>query len=256
MFKVKEFGICNLAVVPLRVEAKDEAEMVSQLLFGDCVEILEYKSPWVKVKFHEDGYLGWMDFKQLHYLSKEAYQKYAAHSFTYLQDPLLRIVGPRGVQNIMMGSKLPPIVKNEFILGEEIYSLEVLPNQVKHSFLQTTLGYLNTPYLWGGKSIFGIDCSGLVQNVFKVHGKLLTRDAATQVNEGIEIHYEDRQIGDVPFFINKNNKIHHVGILSNLNEIVHASGSVRVDSFDKEGIYRSDMEKYTHQFHSIRRYIS
>lgn len=252
--EIKDFGICNLSVVPIRSSASDASEIVTQLLFGDAVEILEKGQPWIKIRFIADNYEGWMDFKQLTYISKEEYNKIFSQPIQYLQDPLLTIEGPRGKQNIMLGSALVNLKENTMIFGNEVYTTEQDINANNLNLIETSLGYLNTPYLWGGKSIFGIDCSGLVQNIFKVHGKQLTRDAMQQVNEGESIAYADRKIGDVPFFINAKGIVHHVGILINENEIIHAAGCVRLDPFDEKGIFRSDLNKYTHHYHSIRRF--
>lgn len=252
--EIKAYGICNLSVVPVRSSASDEAEIVTQLLFGDTVEIIEKGQPWIKIKFAQDNYEGWMDFKQLTYIDQEEFEKINNNSTQYLQDPLLTITGPRGKQNIMLGSALVNLKDGAMIFGNEIYTVEQTVNAGNQSLLQTTMGYLNTPYLWGGKSIFGIDCSGLVQNIFKVHGTLLPRDASQQVNAGELVEFADRKVGDVPFFINAKGIVHHVGILTTKDEIIHAAGSVRVDAFDEKGIFRKDLDKYTHHYHSIRRY--
>ncbi|NOQ72589.1 MAG: SH3 domain-containing protein [Crocinitomix sp.] len=252
--EIKAYGICNLSVIPVRASASDESEIVTQLLFGDAVEVLEKGQPWIKIKFAQDNYDGWMDFKQLTYIESEEYEKITNASIQYLQDPLLTITGPRGKQNIMLGSALVNLTGNTMIFGKEIYTIDQTVNAGNQNLLQTALGYLNTPYLWGGKSIFGIDCSGLVQNVFKVHGTLLPRDASEQVHTGELIEYKDREIGDVPFFINAKGIVHHVGILTTKDEIIHAAGCVRLDPFDEKGIFRKDLEVYTHHYQSIRRY--
>lgn len=253
--EIKNYGICNVSVAPVRAEASDTAEIVTQLLFGDDVEILEKGQPWIKIRFNRDNYEGWMDFKQLAYLTNDEYKKIAEATPVFVKDALLPIKGPRGRQNIMLGSALPNLKGRDMVIGQEIYTLEQEPNQAEFTLLDTAMGYLNTPYLWGGKSIFGIDCSGLTQNCFRVHGVLLPRDASQQVLEGKDIAFEDRQPGDVPFFINAKGNVHHVGILTTKDQILHAAGCVRLDPFDEKGIYREDLETYTHQYHSIKRYI-
>ena len=254
-FEIKKFGIANLSVIPIRAAASDESEIVTQLLFGDLVEVLEKGEPWIKVALQSETYTGWMDFKQLSYLDQEEFETLLHAPTTYLMDPLLPITGPRGRQNIMLGSAIRNLKANEIRYGNEIYTLEQLPNQLPLNTIQIAEAYLNTPYLWGGKSIFGIDCSGLIQNVFKVQGKLLPRDASEQVHKGTEVHFSDRQPGDVPFFVNDKGNVHHVGILTEKDTIVHAAGCVRKDSFDDQGIFRTDLDRYTHHFYAIRRYL-
>ena len=252
--EIKDFGIANLSVAPIRAAASDESEIVTQILFGDLVTIIEKGQPWIHVRLEGENYEGWMDFKQLSYLDQDEFNTLKNGDVTYVQDPLLPMVGPRGQQNVMLGAALRNLNGKDLIYGHEIYTLNQLPNQFDTDLITTSKAYLNTPYLWGGKSIFGIDCSGLIQNVFKVFGTLLPRDASQQVFEGEAIDFEDRQPGDVPFFINSKGKVHHVGILTNSNTIVHAAGCVREDPFDEKGIYREDLDTYTHHYHSIRRY--
>ena len=121
--------------------------------------------------------------------------------------------------------------------------------------METAKLFLNAPYLWGGRSIHGIDCSGYTQIVAKIHGFQLPRDASQQVNFGEEVRFEDRQPGDFEFYINSKGNIHHVGIIIEENKVLHASGWVRSDKSDETGIYREDFREYTHQHHSIRRLI-
>ncbi len=254
MLTIKNFGVCKVSVAPVRLEPSDSSEIVTQLLFGDPVIILEKGQPWIKIRFEADDYEGWMDFKQLTYLEDLEYHKYIETPKVYLHDRFLEITGPLGKQLLMMSSRLPNFDGKSIRIGNDMYTFEILPTTESNNLILTALEYLNAPYLWGGKSVFGIDCSGLSQNVFKLHGIQLPRDASKQVFEGKEISFEERQVGDVPFFINAKGIVHHVGILVEKNQIIHAAGYVRIDPFDQEGIYREDLERYTHVFHSIRRF--
>lgn len=264
MIEISDYGICNLSIVPVRAAAQDESEIVTQLLFGDFVKIIEkpkinedsagYDSPWIKIRFDRDNYEGWMDFKQLAYVDKGIYETGTATRQKVLFEPILELEGPKGIQNIMLGSDLPFYKDGKLKLGSEIYTvLSPVDMDVKPNLFEIAEIYVNTPYLWGGKSIFGIDCSALVQIVFKVCGFDLPRNASEQVQSGTEINFKDRKPGDLAFFINPNGKIHHVGILMSPHEIIHAAGRVRKDRFDENGIYNLDLEKQTHVLHSIRR---
>lgn len=254
MLTIGDFGICNLSIVPVRSAPSDSAEIVTQLLFGDFVEILEKGEPWIKILFKRDNYEGWMDFKQLAYIDKDTYQSGTSVRQKVLFEPILELEGPLGIQNIMLGSDLPFYRDGKLRLGKEIYTvLSPVDMAIKPDIFEVAEIYMNTPYLWGGKSIFGIDCSGLIQIVFKVLGVDLPRDASQQVIAGTEVDFASRRAGDLAFFINDQGKIHHVGLLTSQHEIIHASGRVRKDRFDEKGIYNLDLEKQTHKTHSIRR---
>ncbi|MBI3134727.1 MAG: C40 family peptidase [Bacteroidetes bacterium] len=256
MITIGDYGICNLSIVPVRAGASDTAEIITQLLFGDFVEILEKGEPWIKIRFIRDNYEGWMDFKQLVYVDKEIYDAGISQRQKVLFEPILELEGPKGIQNIMLGSDLPFYKDGKLRLGSEIYTvLSPVDMTIQPNLFEVAEIYLNTPYLWGGKSIFGIDCSGLIQLVFKVCGFDLPRNASDQVTAGTEVAFADRRPGDLAFFINASGKIHHVGMLTSPHEIIHASGRVRKDRFDQNGIYNLDLEKQTHAFHSIKRIL-
>jgi len=250
---INNHGICNLAVTPLRASASDESEIESQLLFGDYVTILEKGAPWIKVKNHTDGYVGWMDFKQLVYINEQEFNKGISTNHPVLTQRILQLEGPNGDITIMFGSSLPFLANGRITLGTETYDTRAIIDNTKRSTVDYFKTYLNTPYLWGGKSIFGIDCSGIVQNCFKAIGIDLPRDASKQVFIGEDIKWEDRQIGDLVYFISSNGKVTHVGLLVELNQIIHAHGRVRQDKIDEKGIWNNDLEWHSHLFHSVKR---
>lgn len=250
---IKDYGICNIAIAPVRASASDESEIVTELLFGDYVKILEKDEPWIKIYFPADDYEGYMDFKQLKYIDEDSYDQGMNTDHKVMTNGVIKIHGPYGIQNIMFGSNLPHYSKGQFRIGEDKYQILGELTEYSKSFVATALTYLNTPYLWGGKGIFGIDCSGLIQMTAKIHGIKMPRDASDQVKIGEEINYSDRKIGDLMYFINAKGIVHHVGVITAANQIIHASGHVRIDDFDETGIYREDLNRHTHTYHSIRR---
>jgi hypothetical protein len=251
--KIKSHGICNLAVTPLRAIASDESEIESQLLFGDYVTILKKGAPWIKVKNHIDGYEGWMDFKQLVYITESQFKDGTLIKHPVLTQGILPLEGPNGDITIMFGSSLPFLDNGRIILGNETYETRAQIDTTKRSTVDYFKMHLNTPYLWGGRSIFGIDCSGIVQNCFKAIGIDLPRDASKQVFEGEEIKWEDRKIGDLVYFKSSNEKVTHVGLLVELDQIIHAHGRVRQDKIDEKGIWNNDLEWYSHKKHCVKR---
>lgn len=254
MLEIKNYGICRVAVAPVRASNSDTAEIVTQLLFGDHVIVLEKGQPWIKIRFEADDYEGWMDFKQLTYISPEEYQNNTNSEKQHLCDPIGEINGPNGKERILFGSELPRLKDNQITLGEDVYTFDEAPKTTAPDLIESALMYLNAPYLWGGKSLFGVDCSGFIQNIYRVRQINLPRDASKQVHSGELISYEDRQVGDIPFFINSKGIVHHVGILVEKDKIIHAAGCIRIDPFDEKGIFRTDLNTYTHHYHSIKRY--
>lgn len=250
---ITNYGICQVSIAPLRSAASDEAEIVTQLLFGDYVEVIDIGQPWIKIYFAQDDYYGFMDFKQLLYISTDEYEENSSKKHPVVSQGQIKINGPIGIQHVINGSNLPSLENQTFKLNNVSYDLIETYQPTTKTLIETALTYLNTPYLWGGKGIYGIDCSGFTQVVAKIHDIKLPRDASKQVNVGKLIAYENRRIGDLMYFVNSSNKVHHVGFLTAANEIIHAAGYVRIDRFDEVGIFREDLNKYTHKFHSIRR---
>ena len=251
-----QYGICNLAVTPLRASASDESEIVSQLVFGDFIEILEDGRPWIRVRNQFDGYEGWMDFKQVVYISEAEYEAGITIQHPVVNTKTCELEGPFGLLTIFLGAGLPYLENGKCRLGDQIYELkQALPPISTKDVVKLSKYYLNAPYLWGGKSMYGIDCSGLVQNVYKAVGIGLPRDASQQVSGGKTINWSGRQVGDLIFYTTSSDKVTHVGILVSRDEIIHAHGRVRIDHVDSKGIYNDEQDKYTHKHHSIKRFI-
>lgn len=252
------FGICNLAVIPVRLEPSDRSEIVSQLLFGEQFEIIEQHKQWRKVKLHFDQYEGWIDEKQIQQLSTEEYQALAKLPLALNGDLVEYITYPTNqLLPITLGASLAFLALDS--INRQGYSFDgqlktgVLP---KLNLIETAFLYLNAPYLWGGKTPFGIDCSGFTQMVYKLNGYALLRDAAQQATQGVPLSFiEESEAGDLAFFDNEEGKIIHVGIIMDDNYIIHASGKVRVDRLDHLGIYNAELNKHTHKLRVIKKII-
>jgi gamma-D-glutamyl-L-lysine dipeptidyl-peptidase len=255
-----EFGVCSLSIITVRAEPSDKAEMVTQLLFGECYKIVIKKSKWLKIKTAYDNYEGWIAENQHHEIHERIYHKLIGE-----KNPVaLDLVNTASVFHentlIVMGSTLPAYDGMHFkINGTQYnyYGQAVFPEHplsFEKVIEKCAMKYLNVPYLWGGRSPFGIDCSGFTQVVFKVLGIALKRDAYEQAGQGNLVDFVDlAKEGDLAFFENEAGKIVHVGIVLKEQKIIHASGKVRIDKLDHYGIFNSDIKKYSHKLKFIKR---
>jgi cell wall-associated NlpC family hydrolase len=253
-----KYGICTLSVVPVRKDASDKSEMTTQLLFGDMVEFLDRSNQWILVKILYDDYEGWIDHKQITELTEEDHQKLCKASLYKVTDLVFPVVRKSDEQKIstLMGSVIPYQKNKSFAAGGQSFAFEPKAAVKKTSIKSIALKYLDAPYLWGGKSLFGIDCSGLTQMVFKLNGIRLPRDAYQQAEQGKTVDFINESLdGDLAFFDNPKGQIIHTGIILGNNTIIHASGRVRIDTIDHQGIYNEAEKKYTHKLRIIKRVL-
>jgi len=257
------FGYCNLSVIPGRSEPSDKAEMVNQVLFGEYFDILEENEKWYQIKLDHDGYVCWVDKNQVKLLSAE---NESEEQNEYLIDEVycaLEDLKSKNELNVVLGSLLPPLTEGKFHIGKDLYRFEGSVKNFDEADVDQITNYaflyLNSPYLWGGRTPFGIDCSGLSQMVFRMCGIALPRDSSEQESEGEHIELLEEAItGDLAFFANIKNEISHVGIILSGNQpgkmqIIHASGKVRLDNLDEQGIFNKEKGEYSHNLVSIKR---
>lgn len=255
-------AICPLSQVPVRLEPSDTSEMVTQILFGETFSILEERGNWLLISIHLDHYEGWIDRKQSVIVTDEFIEKINNSLHHVVIDKTAVCYSKNDSTFILLGKgcHLPLLANNTFRLGDKEYTTinkgKAIPRKFHASKIAATaLDYLNTPYLWGGRSIMGIDCSGLVQVVYHMCGVNLPRDAAQQALKGETIDFVDEvQPGDLAFFDNPAGEIIHVGIITAAGEIVHASGQVKIDKIDHNGIFSASQGIYTHSLRIIKRF--
>ncbi|MBD79786.1 MAG: hydrolase Nlp/P60 [Crocinitomicaceae bacterium] len=259
-----KYGVSQLSVVPAREEPSDKSEMVTQLLFGEHYKIIEERSKWVKIRMAYDKYECWIDRKQSYEVSKDVYDAIETSKQWTTSIDLAAIathINTGSLYPLLMGSSLPHFEGSRARWGEDVFEFSGMTVNSdagisRERIVENAMMYINAPYLWGGRSPFGIDCSGFTQLVYKIAGKKLPRDAYQQAEIGQTLSFvEEAQSGDLAFFDNEEGSIVHVGILLQDNEIIHASGKVRIDKIDHQGIFNVDTKRYSHKLRLIKKIL-
>ncbi len=258
------YGISNLSIIPVRSEPSEKSEMTTQILFGEHFELREQIVGWTSVKLAYDGYEGWIDTKMITPIPPRTLKKIENSPVAVTAD-IITIVPISEDQNLMLaaGSTLPvwrPYLKQFTVIrdtylatGDILYGQQKKPREI---VIKQSLKYFNAPYLWGGRTPFGIDCSGFTQIIYKMIGIVLPRDAGKQVELGVPLSFLDEaEPGDLAFFDDEEGNIVHVGIIWKRNKIIHASGKVRIDNVDQFGIYNLETHRYTHKLRVMKKII-
>lgn len=256
------FGICYLSIIPVRSIPEDTAEMVTQLLLGELFEILETRGSWELIRITADSYEGWIDSKQYLPLQLEEFESIRGQPQVISAELMHISTGSQGdILLVPFGSNLPNYTDNSFRIGDKTYAYKGQTVEANEKLRSSTISetarkLLNVPYLWGGRSPMGIDCSGFIQLVYKLHGISLPRDAQPQAKCGENIDFLNETLpGDLAFFDNEEGQIIHVGILLATDLIIHASGLVRTDFIDHQGIYNPRLGRYSHKLRLIKRLL-
>jgi hypothetical protein len=258
-----EYGICQLSIIPCRKEPSDRSEMVSQLLFGETFELIEKKEKWVRIRNTHDTYESWIGSKQ--YLSlTEAEYLALQKQIRYGVNEIISIITDK-TKNLsfpcVAGSLLPSYEEDNFeILDQHFnYEGEIFDTHQKSPrswIAEKSYEFLNAPYLWGGRSVLGIDCSGFTQLIYRMAGYAIPRDAWQQAENGKTLSFLDEvKEGDLAFFDNEEGRIIHVGIVLPDHQIIHASGMVRIDKLDHYGIYQEESKSYSHRLRLLKTFI-
>lgn len=241
-------------IAQIRKEPSDKAELVSQVLFGEPCQTISNIGKWTELKTLNDDYYGFADSNQL---LTGIYQNVQRSKLICIKNQAFITIKNSKIPIPFGGELNKEIIENHKIKynANDFIEPKISNKDKLNSYLKKWLG---VPYLWGGKSTWGADCSGFVQTIFKILDIPLPRDAYQQAEIGENIELNQTQLGDLAFFKNKENKIVHVGIILNSKtkaNIIHASGMVRIDNLDEKGIFNEDLGMYTHELSLIKRII-
>ena len=237
-----KYGIIDLNVIAVRAEKNAKSEMISQFFFGESLTILKKLKKWSYVESNLDNYKGWV--RNLHFklITKKENDKIQSIKKVFSTNELTLFKNNNEI-TVPTGS----LISSSEFLG---YSYELNDSQV--NFEKIAKRFLNTPYLWGGKTKSGIDCSGLVQSIYKTINIILPRDAKDQSKIGKTVS-KNFKIGDLAFFGKSIQNITHVGIILLNNKILHSYGRVRIDTLNDNGIFNKEENRVTHEIIIVKR---
>lgn len=243
------YGLAHLAQIPQRAEAADTSELVNQVLYGEVFKVLERRRSWSRIRLSHDGYEGWVDNKQYQLIEELQYDAFAKATPHIAVDFLSEIE-----RNDY--ERFPVYLGSTIRYPEQYQGKAGAWNIPKAELQEVALYYSCAPYLWGGRTPAGIDCSGLTQMIYRIAGHSLPRDASQQVEEGVGLSFvQEAEPGDLAFFDNDEGRITHVGMIMDNARIIHAHGHVRIDVLDQTGIFNVDTGKHSHKLRIIKRII-
>lgn len=248
-------------MVPMRAEPTHRSELVNQMLFGELFHTVgkTRNGAWLEIKLAHDNYVGWVDANQVTEIStdtfKELTKQEAAYS-TQVMD-LCLCTSTNKTTFIIPGCRFPlQPGSDEFRINNQVFEFNGPVNRKRigrEEMLELAYSYLNAPYLWGGRTPLGIDCSGFTQIIYRLAGYNIPRDASQQATIGNVLSFiEESRPGDLAFFDNEEGRITHVGIVMPNNQIIHASGKVRIDGLDQYGIYNREIRQHTHRLRLMK----
>lgn len=253
-------SICPFGAIPVRKEPAESSELETQVLFGEVFYVLDSIPGWNLIRLEHDNYEGWIDEKTVIPSDEKEIKRWLTSNSVIISTPYQKLIREpqKSVQFISGGSRIVFNGEdlNNFMIGKREFYVQGVLSLRKPELEEVAKSYLNTPYLWGGRTFYGIDCSGLSQVVFKILGKNIPRNVSQQIECGSIVSFvEEAGSGDLAFFDDAEGTIIHVGICLGNGRILHSSGEVRMDYLDHQGIFNYDTQQYTHHLRVIKRII-
>ncbi len=260
---MQEFGIATESLISLRKKPSEKSELSSQILFGETYKVLQFKGEWIEIETVYDHYSGWIS-TNMHFAVHGDFLEFVAFEkkACTCSISLVSEIEANSPHYLPHGATLPAFSDKSmsFKIGNKtfrLYDKNSINSFTAANIKDVALRFLNAPYLWGGRTIFGIDCSGFTQIVYKICGIKLMRDAYQQFIQGEFVtDFNVIQAGNLAFFGSSISKITHVGILLSKDKIIHASGRVKISAWDEIGIYDEEQDKYTHKLVGIKKIVN
>ncbi|WP_136467990.1 C40 family peptidase [Flagellimonas onchidii] len=249
-----QYGVCLLSVVSIRISPDDTTELVSQLLYGDYFKILESRKKWSRIRVAFDSCEGWVPNNQIALISENDFESLNTSSTKKLSSDIVSHICTE--DGMLLPILLGSFISMTNLVGHTFEGNSTHGQNPKSDLVDTALLYLKAPYQKGGKTPFGIDCSGFTQMVYKINGYTLKRSAEAQSTQGEALSFiEESEPGDLAFFDNHEGVIDHVGIILKDNYIIHVNGHVRIDRIDHTGIFNTDEKLYSHKLRVIKKIV-
>ncbi|QZE12955.1 C40 family peptidase [Halosquirtibacter laminarini] len=234
---MNDFGTIICSNMAMHRDATFQSETISEVLWDEPFIIHKSQKDWIYIELLYDHYKGWIPASIVIPIEKGTalqmdndyipVHTFSAHKKCIIDSAEQHIHIPMGAMTKDIGRKIAPL----------------------HRIMDHLIG---VSYRWGGRSSFGLDCSGLTQLLYKFIRHRIPRDASDQAKEGILMPFGEQKFGDLAFFGPNEQNISHVGFIKSVNQIFHASGSVKVETITKQGIINSKNE-VTHQLLFIKR---
>ena len=259
---VLSYAFCNVSVAPIHRDPAHRSEQTSQLLFGEKTEVLEIEGhDWARIRNRWDDYEGWVKASQLQFIQPKEYRKPTKHITQHNG----QLVFDESSLWLPAGSELSGLKHGKITAGDKAGKYKGKKHQLDkltptpEAVVAAAQSFLNAPYQWGGRTIAGIDCSGLVQQAYKLAGHAIVRDASQQATVGRTLDFlTEGRAGDLAFFDNEEGRITHVGILLDHETIIHATdttGRVVIDRLDNGGIISIILRRRTHNLRLVKRVL-
>ena len=243
-----------MSIVPLRDSASHHSEMISQLLYGEHFKVLEERAHWSRIRNAFDDFEAWIDNKQFRKIEEAEFYSLSEDKIQLSSDLIEYITDENGLlMPISLGSSLNYTEKLQHKFEGEFDNASA---RSKADLIRTASLFLNAPETSGGRTPFGIDCSGFTQAIYRINGYNIKRNASEQAKQGEALSFiEESEPGDLVFFDDNDGIINHVGLMMQDNYIIHVDGKVRIDRIDHSGIFNVDLRKHTHKLRVIKKII-